>query len=53
VAVNVTDDPEMLGLALELTTVVVLLLVMPTCWANAPAVEVKKLASPEYVAVTA
>jgi hypothetical protein len=30
VAVKVTDEPEMLGLALEVTTVVVLALVVPT-----------------------
>ena len=34
VAVKVTDEPEMLGLALELTTVVVLPVVLPTVWVN-------------------
>ncbi len=50
-AVKVTDEPEMLGLALELTTVVVLLLVLPTVWVNELPVEIEKFASPEYEAV--
>jgi hypothetical protein len=47
VAVKVTEEPEMLGLALELTTVVLAPFVEPTVWVNELAAEVEKFASPE------